>query len=249
MLSMCTATYIPLTNGGFVLTHSRDEKTTRTAAQFPRTYVHNGQELFYPKDPQGQGTWIASNANITVCLLNGAFTSHLSQPPYRHSRGLVPLHVFDYESIDDFLREYDPTGLEPFTLLLAQAGGLSGRRMVELRWNGRRLFMKDKDAERPHIWSSATLYTPDIIEQRESWFHDWLHQYPQPTAEAVRHFHQTAGRGDLQNSIRMNRNNALMTLSLTSVVHQNEAVTMRYEDFIQHQVSQITLNQPDYATV
>lgn len=246
---MCTATFLPQSNGGFILTHSRDEQTIRPAALLPKSYFHNDHELVYPKDPKGGGTWIATSAFTTVCLLNGGFKAHELQPPYKHSRGLVPLHAFEYDTIDEFLEYYDPTGIEPFTLLLAQMTGSLASRLTELRWTGRRLFINDKDSNRPHIWSSATLYTPDVVEQREDWFHDWLHQYPQPTAEQVRQFHQYAGDGDSHNAIRMNRNNGLMTLSLTSVVHQDETVTMLYHDFLQQQSTQQQLTQPNYATV
>jgi uncharacterized protein with NRDE domain len=241
---MCTATFLPQPNGGFILTHSRDEQTIRPAAILPGTYLRNDQELVYPKDPKGGGTWIATSAFTTVCLLNGGFKAHQPQPPYKHSRGLVPLHVFRYDTVDEFLERYDPTGLEPFTLLLAQMN-----RLTELRWTGRRVVINDKDAGRPHIWSSATLYTPDVIEERENWFHDWLYHHPRPDAEQVRQFHLYAGDGDSQNAIRMNRHNGLMTLSMTSVVHQDEAVTMHYHDFIQQQSTQHYLAQPDYATV
>lgn len=231
------------------MTHRRDERIIRPTAFLPKTYLRNGQELLYPKDPQGGGTWITSgqrpdDAPLTVCLLNGAFSAHVPQPSYKYSRGLVPLQVFDYESIDDFLCCYDPTGLKPFALLLAQAD-----RLVELRWNGRRVFINDKNSRQPHIWSSATLYSPEVIEQRNDWFHDWLNQHPYPSVADIRQFHQIGGRGDTQNAIRMNRNNALMTLSLTNVVHQDETTTMIYEDFIQQKVSQLTLTQPEYAIV
>ncbi len=255
---MCTATYFPRPHGGFVLTHSRDEKTLRPAALLPQPYERNGQALLYPKDPQGNGTWIATSNRTTVCLLNGAFTAHQPQPPYgsgqpQHSRGLVPLHVFDFDTPDDFLHQYDPHGLEPFTLLVAQMTGSPAGRLTELRWTGKRVFINDKDPGRPHIWSSVTLYGPAVIETREGWFQEWLHQHPQPTVGEIREFHHIGGEGDEENGLRMNRQNALMTLSLTSVVHLGgtplgEAVTMLYDDFIGQQARQLTLNHPDYAT-
>ena len=240
---MCTATYIPLAKGGFVLTHSRDEKTVRPSAHPPKVYVQGGQEIIFPKDPQWGGTWIASSAQTTVCLLNGAFEAHQQQPPYRHSRGLVPFHVFNYKSVDDFLRQYDPGGLEPFTLLLAQT-----KRLVEVRWTGERLFVQDKSPDQPHIWSSVTLYSPDIIEKREGWFGTWQQQNPQPAVSNIRQFHLLGGEGDAENAIRMNRHGVLMTLSLTSVVHRPEATDILYDDFIKNIARRFTLNHSDYAT-
>ncbi|MFW0694651.1 hypothetical protein ACN091_10365, partial [Aliarcobacter butzleri] len=88
---------------------------------------------------------IAMTTGLTACLLNGAFVAHTPQPPYKHSRGLVVLDAFDYVSIDSFINQYSFTGIEPFTLLLAETDRLSGQRLVELRWNGRRLFISESD--------------------------------------------------------------------------------------------------------
>ena len=246
---MCTATYLPLGPSGFILTHSRDEKAIRPAARPPQTVRIGGQGVTFPQDPQGQGTWIAqSTSGLTVCLLNGAFVAHQSQPPYRHSRGLVVLDAFDYVSIDSFIKHYSFTGLEPFTLLLAQTN-----RLVELRWNGRRLFINEKDARKPHIWSSVTLYTPDVIEKRRSWFGDWLREHPIPSVKTIRWFHQTAGDGDPSTSLRMSRQGAfghdtLLTLSLTSVVQDDRITELVYEDFTQQSSYRQPLTRPSYAT-
>ncbi|MEZ0486363.1 NRDE family protein [Fibrella aquatica] len=239
---MCTATYFPLTDNGFILTHSRDERVLRPSALQPKTYRINEQDITFPKDPLGQGTWIAATASVSVCLLNGAFTAHVPTPPYKHSRGLVIPHFFAYSSIDHFSDTYDFEGIEPFTLLIATVG-----RLVELRWNGSRLFMHDKDPDRPHIWSSLTLYSPIIIAQREDWFRDWQHQHPNPTVDSIRWFHQNAGDGDSTNSVRMNRNNELLTLSLSSIVHQEAQVEFIYKDFTQQSLTH-TLIRPSYAT-
>lgn len=255
---MCTATYLPGSPTSFVLTHSRDEKALRPPAHPPRTVPIGGQDVTFPQDPQGQGTWIAMTTDLTVCLLNGAFVAHTPQPPYRHSRGLVVLDAFDYVSIDSFIHQYPFAGIEPFTLLLAETDRLAGQRLVELRWTGGRLFISEKDARLPHIWSSVTLYTPDVIRQREGWFKTWLQCNPAPTVADIRHFHQSAGAGDPTNSLRMNRRNALLTVSLTSVVHPGENVggrsvhcrsadRMLYEDLTQNRLHQ-PVTRPAYAT-
>jgi hypothetical protein len=239
---MCTATYLPLPRGGFILTHSRDEKTARPAAYPPQAYLQGGQKLVYPKDPQGGGTWFATSTYLTVCLLNGAFVPHQPQPPYAHSRGLVPLQVFTYPTVDAFLDHYDPHGLEPFTLLMAEMG-----RFAEMRWDGRRMHIHDKDPDRPHIGSSVTLYDPQTIEQREDWFRQWLAQHPEPSVDAIHNFHYSGGQGNEANAIRMQRPGGLMTLSLTTVAHQDGIVTMLYDDFLTHQQAKQTLNTLDHA--
>lgn len=249
---MCTATYLPLSPTGFVLTHSRDEKAVRPAARPPRTVRINRQDVTFPQDPQGHGTWIAASVQTTLCLLNGAFMPHQSQPPYTHSRGLVIPHFFDYPSVDAFVQDYNFQGIEPFTLLVMEAGRVSGHRLVELRWNGRRLFTHEKEPDQPHIWSSVTLYTPDVIEKRAGWFRNWLHEHPVPSVKTIRWFHQTAGDGDPENSLRMNRraafgHDALLTLSLTSVVHDETEIEMVYEDFTQQTSHRQALTPSAYA--
>jgi hypothetical protein len=240
---MCTVTYLPTNPNGYVLTHSRDEKAIRPAAFAPQTRTIGGQTVTFPQDPQGQGTWIAVSEQRAVCLLNGAFVAHVAQPPYRHSRGLVVLNSFDYETIDAFIDHYNLVDIEPFTLLWTEFG-----RLTELRWNGHRLAIFDKDPRRPHIWSSVTLYPAAVIEQREAWFRQWQRQTPDWSPETIRDFHLSAGDGDPENAVLMNRNNQYFTVSLTRVRHQNHQTKLIYEDLTQAGIIQQTV-QTDHAIV
>lgn len=234
---MCTVSYLPFQNG-FILTSSRDEKTTRPPAILSDPIIYYDQELTFPKDPLGQGSWIATSKTRTVCLLNGAFTAHVPKPPYKHSRGLVVLHAFEYLTTNNFASEYDFRGLEPFTLLLIEAGQL-----LVLRWTGIQLFKIEKDAFQPHIWSSATLYLPEIIEQRQLWFSQWLHSASTQSLESIRNFHKTAGDGDPENAIRMRRASQYATVSLTSVIRTGDEIEMIYEDLIHSELRSKKLTQ------
>jgi hypothetical protein len=49
---MCTVTFLPVNNNNFILTSSRDVPFSREKAQFPKMYIENGIELYYPKDGQ-----------------------------------------------------------------------------------------------------------------------------------------------------------------------------------------------------
>ncbi|MBC8153595.1 MAG: NRDE family protein [Bacteroidetes bacterium] len=227
---MCTVTYLPIPNG-FILTHSRDEKAIRPVAWPPKEFRIGGRSVTFPQDPQGSGTWIAVSATLTICLLNGAFMPHQPQPPYKHSRGLVVLDAFDYVSIDSFIQHYPFTGLEPFTLLLTETGRVPGQRLVEVRWTGNRLFVSEKNPTKPHIWSSVTLYTTDVIRQREGWFTAWQQQNQRWSVVTIRQFHKV-GDGDSHNSLLMNRQNQYCTVSLTSVLHTSEQTELLYEDLI-----------------
>ena len=52
---MCTVTYLPQENDGFILTSNRDESPMRKTIP-PKKYVENGVELIYPKDQLAGGT-------------------------------------------------------------------------------------------------------------------------------------------------------------------------------------------------
>lgn len=225
---MCVLTYIPTANKGFILTSNRDEAVAREVATPPRKYTINGHHVFFPKDPRGGGTWIASSGEITLCLLNGGITKHIPQPPYRQSRGKVILDFFKFITVNKFTNEYNFTGIEPFTLVIIE----NAHELIihELKWDGEELFKKKIDRSKPHIWSSVTLYSPQIIEMREQWFADFLKQPLNP--EKVLDFHQYAGVGDVRNDIRMNRDNILKTLSMTQYVINEKLFTIYYEDLV-----------------
>lgn len=234
---MCTVSYLP-GQSGFILTSSRDEKITRPIARFSDPVIINGQQVTFPQDPLGQGTWIASSNTRTVCLLNGAFKAHQPKPPYKHSRGLVVLDAFNYLSLQCFAQNYDFNGLEPFTLLLIEVGQL-----LVLRWDGSQLFATEKDASQKHIWSSATLYTPGIIQKRQEWFNQWISSIQELSLNSIHKFHLTAGEGDPENAVRMRRDNLYQTVSLTSVVRSGPEMDMIYEDLIHCEITHKTLSK------
>lgn len=236
---MCTVSYLPFQNG-FILTSSRDEKITRPAAKRSDSIIYHDQEITFPRDPLGHGSWIATSSKRTVCLLNGAFKAHIPEPPYKHSRGLVVLHAFKYPTIKKFASEYDFRGLEPFTLLLIENG-----KLFVLRWTGSGLFKTEKDASQPYIWSSATLYPPEIIARRELWFSLWLNSASQQSLEGIRTFHKTAGDGDPENAVCMRRAGQYATVSLTSVIRAGEQVEMIYEDLINCELTHKKLSKND----
>ncbi len=226
---MCTLTYLPNNNGGFILTSNRDEQISRKTTLPPESYEHYGIEVVYPKDTQGGGTWLAAAENgFTLCLLNGAFYKQVSKPPYRKSRGLVVLDFFRYNQVSTFIHQYNFEGIEPFTLIIIEKQLYPV--LHQLRWDGTTLHHVVLNEHEPHIWSSATLYNAETIAERELWFKEWLAITPEPHIHDMLHFHHFGGKGDKHNDLLMNRDNRLKTLSISSVKHCVDGYFMLYED-------------------
>ena len=244
---MCTVTYLPLPREGFVLTSTRDEKNFRQAALAPRKKSIPGATVFFPRDTDAGGTWIATAIEgYTVCLLNGGFKIHESKPPYRLSRGLVLLDFYKYNNVIEFRNGYDFKGIEPFTLLLL---GYKQRSIDELRWDGEQIHHTAMNPDIPGIWSSVTLYTNDVIRRRKEWFEKWLLKDPGfHTANAV-NFHKNAGTGDLHNDILMNREDQVRTVSITSVFRSNSVYEMYYEDIISGKVDHQNISGNTYLVM
>jgi uncharacterized protein with NRDE domain len=228
---MCVLTYLPLPDGGFILTHNRDESTARPKAIPPSQYWLNGQSVIYPKDPQAGGTWVATSAAFTLCLLNGAFEKHDHTPHYRQSRGLVILDFFKFNNLSNFLRDYQFADIEPFTLIIIDQ--FNACELTELRWDGTGVYIDKKDSQQPYIWSSATLYSAEVRHNRQKWFDDWVRQNPGFEPEQILQFHHTGGNGDVENDLKMNRNGALLTQCIVQIKYKNhQPPEVLYQDLL-----------------
>ena len=128
---MCTVTFLPKGENGYILTSNRDE-TPKRAASPPQAYDVHGIAVTFPKDPLAGGTWIACDKQrFTLCLLNGAFEKHSHRPPYALSRGLMLLDFFKYNDAESFQIGYDFEGIEPFTLIIVDSS--AALKIYELR--------------------------------------------------------------------------------------------------------------------
>jgi len=238
---MCTLTYLPKLGGGFTLTSSRDESPARAAAHAPQRYVSpSGVLALYAKDPLADGTWLlSSDQGLTLCLLNGGFVKHTAAGPYRHSRGLVPLHYLAYAHAQAFVRDYPFTGLEPFTLIVLDEDRPA--EITQITWDGAQVYTKLLPATEACIWSSATLYPPAMQAWRQRLFANWLQGTPaESTHTAIIDFHLFAGQADPENAIRMHRQH-VETVSITTVCKAAHTCQMIYRDLVHHKQEQLCL--------
>lgn len=222
---MCTVSFIPL-NEKIFLTSNRDEKISRKKAIPPALNEYKKQSFLFPKDADAGGTWIVAKENgDAAVLLNGAFTDHVHQPPYRKSRGLILLDIMSDDSPSSQFNKIDLENIEPFTIVLMENGSL-----FECRWDGNKTFLKQLSIFQPKIWSSATLYNSEVVKKREQWFADFIYNNPEPSKEDIFNFHQFTGGGDLRNDILMYRDGAHSTVSITCIEIGKEQTDMIYLD-------------------
>lgn len=211
---------------GYFLTSNRDEKSTRKKAIPPAIVDFPTGSLLFPRDADANGTWMAlHDRGESIVLLNGAFESHIPDPPYSKSRGLVLLDLFEYSSVVSGFEKYCLNKIEPFTLVIC-----SGQFLYEARWDGSKKHIQQLDENQPAIWSSSTLYDKNIRKTRASWFHEWLKQSPVLSFDSIFDFHQFAGNGDSANDLIMNRNNEHFTVSITSICKREHQLKMIYKD-------------------
>ena len=226
---MCTVSFIPV-QGKVFITHNRDEKIARPKALYPNEYNINGHKLLFPRDTAAGGSWFAMNQNgAAAVLLNGGYTKHVTNPPYRKSRGLVFLDIIAAENILSAYQEADFSNIEPFTVILWYEENL-----FECRWDGSRKYIKELEITSTHIWSSVTLYDPEVISRRQHWFEKWLVQNPAPALDDIIQFHLSGGDGDSQNDLRMNRADQMLTVSVTGLEINHDHAVMKYLDLRDH---------------
>jgi hypothetical protein len=109
------------------------------------------------------------------------------------------------------------------------------QQLAEIRWNGERLHHKLLDAEMSYAWSSVTLYSDEVIRERDLWFKKWQQQHALFEGDDILDFHSFGGKGDVENDLIINRNNELRTVSITQVQKTSEQFLINYWDRINDQ--------------
>ena len=222
---MCTVTIIPQGENDFVLTSNRDEAPNRSSLS-PEFYTINNTKMLFPKDELSGGTWIGvSDKNRLVCVLNGGFTFHERKASYRMSRGVVAKDLLASENIKTTIEDYNFQDIEPFTMVIVDWN--FSLKFYELIWDGSQKHFSVLPIE-AKIWSSSTLYSEDMKQQRLKWFEDFKNK-TELNSESLLNFHNTAGHDNDDYGVVMDRH-FVKTTSITQVEKNNDAVTMRFND-------------------
>lgn len=235
---MCTVTFLP-TESGFILTSNRDEAPKRQDDRFPEFKKHKERIILYPKEPLAGGTWIAaSDHGLAACLLNGGFSNHKHNPPYRLSRGRMMLELMEYDDPVDFFSHYSFEGIEPFTLVVIDyTSNLKGHVLV---WDGRHTHLEKLDCNKPRIWASSTLYDESIKRDRQKKFRNWLKQHPHDNQNEIIKFHSSGSAQKGENTIVMDRG-IVKTLSTTSIEFNTHSMRAFHKRLSSHSQRNVIL--------
>lgn len=236
---MCTVTIVPQNNNDFVLTTNRDEAPDRISLE-PDFYNHVNTKLLFPKDKTAGGTWIGvSEKQRVVCVLNGGFEFHERKSSYGKSRGVIAKDIMVADAICETISDYSLADVEPFTMVIADWN--NGLKFMEWVWDGQQKHFKQLPLE-ARIWSSSTLYSPKMKAERLQWFEDYKSNN-QLQAESLLQFHKTAGDGNANYGVIMDRG-FVKTTSITQVEKIGQKVEMHYESLQNNASSSTIFNLP-----
>ncbi len=138
------------------------------------------------------------------------------------------LDLFDSGSPYEKLCNYKFSGIENFTLILWQQGILR-----EIKWDGIKLKERKHNPELPHIWSSVTLYSEQMIAERHGWFSSWIITRKKITQQDIFDFHFNTQNQNKEYGLRISRNNKISTTSITSLCLNGQRADFRHYDLAQ----------------
>ncbi|MEP1488722.1 MAG: NRDE family protein [Algibacter sp.] len=236
---MCTVTIIPKGENDFILTSNRDEAPHRISLA-PDFYTIEDTHLLFPKDEVAGGTWIGvSDKNRVVCVLNGAYVCHKRQAKYRLSRGVVAKDFMITGAIESTLETYNLIDIEPFTMVIVDWN--STLKFYELVWDGNEKHVTQLPNV-PKIWSSSTLYSKEMKDERLDWFNAFKIEN-ELKASSLLAFHKRAGHDNMDYGVVMDRG-FVKTTSITQVNKSGHVVDMRFESLHDKSVTNTVFKSP-----
>jgi uncharacterized protein with NRDE domain len=198
-------------------------------AFFPQKVKHQDVNLYYPIDPQSNGTWfcVKENGNVFV-LLNGAEKKHISDPPYRMSRGQILIEFVKGFDGPEFWQKINLKDIEPFTIIV-----FAKNKLYQLWWNGKTRHTIKLTIDTPYIWSSATLYPDEIRSRRKIWFQNFLkNSHYKPASNELFDFHIHTQKDDRENGLVINRDQKIMTKNITQCILEHDRFVLHHLDLV-----------------
>lgn len=242
---MCTVSFYKYGHET-IITSNRDENLDRPTAIPPKKIPVQSGWAYAPIDPKSGGTWfgVRQDGNVYV-LLNGATEAHRPVPPYIKSRGTIMMEFLTRNDFVEHWGQIDLFQIEPFTLI-----AYVDKALHHVYWDGSRKTNKHLNPEIPHIWSSSTLYGPQVRPLRKQWFMDFIKEnHYGVNSKSLLDFHRNTKSNDLENGLIIKRSNNMSTKSITQCLIEQDALTLTYLDLVKNKKNIVydTLNKPVVA--
>ena len=162
---MCILSLVRTANS-IVLTSNRDEQRVRPNSLPPEIISTKNRKSILARDAQAQGTWLLTdNVGRTAVLLNGAFECHTPTPPYRESRGIILMNLFQEENFKSAFLFYNLENIEPFQVVY-----LDQTEAFQYVWDGTQKHVFQIDLSTPNVFFSPTLYQREQQELKKNHF-------------------------------------------------------------------------------
>ena len=222
---MCTVSFLPKSQG-FYLAMNRDEKLDRFTALAPTIVDLACRRAVFPREPAG-GTWISANdAGICLALINW---HRIERRPKNDtiSRGLVVRELAEKSSADEIgvaLKKLPLSKLRPFRLLAVDPREM---RVIEWRWNLKRLTRHNHGWRRRH-WFSSSFDERRAELERQRVCTAANGQRSAGSVKWLRRLHRSHAPEPGPFSICMHRPDA-NTVSYTEILVLRRQATMRYK--------------------
>ena len=157
---MCTAVVWPVLDG-YVFAFNRDELLSRPPALPP----HQRGVFLAPIDPEGGGTWLATNVfGLTLAALNVYEAATCEPEPPVRSRGLLVTDLADAATLAEFATRIQAhphlRHTRPFHLLAVAPE----QPVLDAHWDGQTLTLTQADL--PVLRVSAAIDAPAVIAAR-----------------------------------------------------------------------------------
>ncbi|KXF82395.1 NRDE family protein [Enterovibrio coralii] len=222
---MCTVSWI-LNTRGYDVFFNRDEQKGRAIAIPPSSFSLEGTECLMPLDPDGGGTWIATNQyGLSLCLLN-YYQGDVPELPLI-SRGLLVKMLAPMASVPEVVATLNSLHMgsyAPFTLLLFAPDLTSNHgHVIAFQWDGH--VLTQRPSVEPMISSSVAFQ--EVMLARRQAYKDYME--PTPTIENAWAFHRSHVPEAGYKSVCMHREDA-NTVSFTHLSITPCNSQMRYVD-------------------
>ncbi|MBL0024870.1 MAG: NRDE family protein [Saprospiraceae bacterium] len=200
-----------------IFTHNRDEQISRQqSSKHLAPVLINKKVVWMPKDAVSDGTWIASDGQKVGIILNGFDECHVKKT-YKASRGSIIPAFFEAYDTDKFIAVFDPSGYEPFTLVLYEGR----KKMILYGWDEQNKHIDVLDLDKAVIFSSSTLYSKSVKYCRSQMFSKFVSQ--QPDENEIWQLHSIEG-ADHKKFLNVKYNEQIKTVAISQIVLGDEAI-------------------------